>query len=63
VSEYQPWIELGLTEAEYWKMRYLEQRKIKREHIESPDCWCEPELIADHTNEGGTKAYLHREEQ
>jgi len=26
-NQYQPWIELGITELEYWKIRYLEARK------------------------------------
>jgi len=34
-----------------------------REHIESAECWCEPELIGDHESEGGAKHYLHREIQ
>jgi hypothetical protein len=33
------------------------------EHIESKDCWCQPELKADFTDEGGRKMYLHREIQ
>ena len=33
------------------------------EHIESPDCWCEPEMIADYTEQGGVKCYLHKEVQ
>lgn len=33
------------------------------EHIESKDCWCEPELIADETPHGGSKCYLHKELQ
>jgi len=33
------------------------------EHIESKDCWCEPELVEDFTNEGGVKVYLHKELQ
>jgi hypothetical protein len=32
-----------------------------REHLLSPDCWCEPELIADCTEEGGEQIWLHRE--
>lgn len=34
-----------------------------REHEESKDCWCEPTLEADHTDEGGKKVYVHRELQ
>lgn len=33
------------------------------EHIESKDCWCEPELIGDETENGGVKCYLHKELQ
>ena len=33
------------------------------EHTESVDCWCEPEVIQDSSNEGGCKAYLHKEVQ
>lgn len=33
------------------------------EHIESKDCWCEPELIEDETENGGVKCYLHKELQ
>ena len=32
-------------------------------HEESEDCWCEPELVADHSKEGGVKCYLHKEIQ
>lgn len=32
-------------------------------HEESKDCWCEPELIGDYTNEGGVKHYMHKEIQ
>lgn len=32
-------------------------------HIESSECWCEPELTADYSSEGGAKAYLHKEIQ
>ncbi len=31
------------------------------EHIESKDCWCEPDLVADYSNDGGVKCYLHKE--
>lgn len=37
--------------------------KTGPEHLERDDCWCDPELIQDSTNEGGCKAYLHREIQ
>lgn len=33
------------------------------EHIESADCWCEPELIGDFEHSGGVKCYLHKELQ
>lgn len=33
------------------------------EHTESAECWCEPELIADETEGGGVKCYLHKEIQ
>jgi len=33
------------------------------EHVESKDCWCEPELVADETASGGVKCYLHKELQ
>ena len=33
------------------------------EHIESKDCWCEPEIIEDETENGGVKCYLHKELQ
>lgn len=32
-------------------------------HIESKDCWCEPELIEDYTDQSGVKLYLHKEIQ
>lgn len=32
-------------------------------HQESKDCWCEPELVGDYTNEKGVKHYLHKEIQ
>ncbi len=32
-------------------------------HVESADCWCEPELVADYSEEGGVKCYLHKEIQ
>lgn len=33
------------------------------EHLESEGCWCQPELVADYSVDGGRKAYLHREVQ
>ncbi len=33
------------------------------QHIESKDCWCVPDMIEDHTNDGGVKCYLHKEIQ
>lgn len=33
------------------------------EHFENKDCWCEPELIEDFTDQGGKKCYLHKELQ
>lgn len=33
------------------------------EHDESAECWCEPELMADYTDSGGVKHYLHKELQ
>ena len=33
------------------------------EHIESKDCWCEPELKEDYELEGGKKLYVHKELQ
>lgn len=36
---------------------------IGPEHIESKDCWCEPELIGDYANDNGVKHYLHKELQ
>lgn len=32
-------------------------------HEESSQCWCVPELIADETENGGVKCYLHKELQ
>lgn len=32
-------------------------------HFESKDCWCEPELIEDASENGGTKCFLHKELQ
>lgn len=32
-------------------------------HECSKDCWCEPELIGDYTDQGGVKHYLHKELQ
>lgn len=34
---------------------------ILKAHVESKDCWCEPELIGDYSAVGGVKHYLHRE--
>jgi hypothetical protein len=31
-NEYQPWIELGISELEYFKQRYLESR-VESEHM------------------------------
>lgn len=33
------------------------------EHLESPQCWCEPELLEDYTDRGGTKVFVHKEIQ
>lgn len=33
------------------------------EHVESKDCWCEPELIEDYTSQGGSQVWLHKELQ
>lgn len=44
-------------------LREWRGEKSPREHTESADCWCKPELVADHTEQGGTKQYLHKEEQ
>ena len=27
MNQYEPWIELGMTELEYWKHRYIEAQK------------------------------------
>lgn len=35
----------------------------EREHIESADCWCGPELAGDYESEGGVKHYVHKESQ
>ena len=35
--------------------------KAGREHLESKDCWCGPEIIQDATADGGCLAYLHNE--
>lgn len=32
-------------------------------HECSKNCWCEPELNADYTDEGGRKLWVHRELQ
>lgn len=32
-------------------------------HAESKDCWCEPDLEHDFTDDGGVKVYVHREIQ
>lgn len=32
-------------------------------HLESQECWCDPELMGDFTNEGGVKHFLHKEIQ
>ena len=37
--------------------------KAGPKHIESKDCWCEPEVIQDARAEGGCLAYLHKEMQ
>lgn len=34
--------------------------KGEPEHASSPDCWCEPELKEDYTDQGGSKLYVHR---
>lgn len=31
MNEYTPWIELGITETEYWRNKYLEERQINHE--------------------------------
>lgn len=36
---------------------------LEKDHVESVDCWCEPELIGDYTSEGGVKHFLHRDTQ
>lgn len=36
---------------------------IEREHIESVDCWCGPELAGDYSGAGGVKHYVHKESQ
>jgi len=28
MNEYEPWKEQGITELEFWKKRYLEERKL-----------------------------------
>ena len=33
------------------------------EHSESKECWCEPILMDDYTEQGGCKHYLHKEQQ
>lgn len=33
------------------------------EHEESGDCWCDPELTEDYTEEDGKKLYTHRQTQ
>lgn len=33
------------------------------EHIESKDCWCQPELRDDYSDTGGVKLYVHGEIQ
>lgn len=33
------------------------------DHAESAECWCKPELVADETENGGVKCYLHKEIQ
>lgn len=32
-------------------------------HEESKDCWCNPELAGDYTDDGGVKHYVHKELQ
>lgn len=32
-------------------------------HEESEDCWCEPEMIGDYSEQGGAKHFLHKEIQ
>lgn len=34
-----------------------------KEHVESKFCWCDPELDADYTEQGGVQHYSHRELQ
>ena len=34
-----------------------------RDHMESSECWCGPELRDDFTESGGVKHYLHKEIQ
>lgn len=38
-------------------------RAEKDTHIESPNCFCEPELIGDYRSTGGCRLYMHREKQ
>lgn len=33
------------------------------EHVESKECWCEPEMTADETATGGVQSWLHKELQ
>lgn len=31
------------------------------EHRSHANCWCEPELVEDYTDENGLKLYVHKE--
>lgn len=54
----------GPSWAQIYRDAPVSQPKLgKREHEESPDCWCSPRLAGDFTDEGGTKLYIHNEEQ
>jgi len=37
--------------------------KQGRKHCENINCWCVPEIIQDSSDDGGCKAYLHKESQ
>lgn len=28
MNQYKPWVELGISELEYWKMRFIEAEKL-----------------------------------
>lgn len=54
--------EIYPCKADIFALTY-ESVEDERKHIDSPECWCGPELAGDYESEGGVKHYVHREPQ